>query len=457
MSKRRTSSNKRRARSKASARRPADADTTVGRRRIRRFLWLFLPLLALAIFVGISRGKRARPSAPNVVAPQDRDGIDPLVLKLIDRHMDLVRQSPRSADTHGKLGMVYEANGMLREAAACYEAAEHLQPGEPAWPFHRAVMIQQLGQVREGLRVLKRLAAAHPKYASLQQHYGERLLEAGDWPGAARAFQRVIDTFPKSAKGYLGLGEVRLREREYESARPLLEQAVALKPSDKNARYLLGMVYRGLGMPEAARRELATGEGAKRSLMRDDLSRQIEEFAVNLTGQLRLSRRYEALGDLKSAAAILDRALQRRPNDAGITNNLASLYTRLGRLDDALRLLQRAKTLPEQRMVTYFNLTNCFLALERSNEALVSAEMAIRLGPRVAKCHLIKAVVLNRTERHEEALAALATAARCDPANARIFLETAKTLFSLRRYAEALPPYRRAARMEPHSLNAQIG
>ncbi|MEE8169433.1 MAG: tetratricopeptide repeat protein, partial [Phycisphaerae bacterium] len=368
-----------------------------------------------------------------------------------------VRARPRSAKAHAELGMVYQANGLHRPAIMCYSNAERLAPEDARWTFRRTVLLLKIGQVETAMTMLGELAVAHPLDVLIQQYYGERLLASGDWDGAAGAFQSVIEARSASAAGYHGLGEVRLRQRDYNEARRLLEKALELDPLNRGARYLLGMTLRSLGLEDDARDALAAGEGAGRSLIPRDLAQGLTRFAVNVAADLRRARDLADSGDVKRARIALQNALRRHPNEPKVLNNLAAVNIRLGRYAEAESHLKRAETLGGAAVGTYCNLAFCYLKQIRLTEALAAANHAVALAPQLVRSHMIRARVLNRMGRHTEALDALGSARECDPRDVRIHVETGRTLAQLNRFGEAADAYQRVLRMTPDDVNARLG
>ncbi|MCH7813894.1 MAG: tetratricopeptide repeat protein [Planctomycetes bacterium] len=364
-------------------------------------------LVGLAWYLGRDR----LGSAPQVVLIHNADQLPANLAALIDEHVAEVRRAPRSADAHGELGLVYEANGLWSEAIQCYAIVERLRPNEPVWPYHRAIAMREAGDVEGALALLDRLAREHFDFAALQLRYGESLLGAGDLGGAAGAFRRVTALAPESALGYVGLGDVLLRRREYDQARKLLEKAVAMDPTYKAAHYSLGLAYRGLGQDEAAQKELGEGLDAKRRVMPDSLTLRLrDKTSANVSEQLKAASRHRAQGRLDQAAEVLEALVERLPDSTAALNNLAMVYLDQQRAAEAMELLLRAERLGDTLFATYLNQAACCLALNRKADALSYAQQAVQASPNDGRGYLATANVLIRSGRYGQARHVLAKA-----------------------------------------------
>jgi hypothetical protein len=60
------------------------------------------------------------------------------------------------------LGIAYRHHGLQREAIACFQRAESLDPLTPIWSIHTANALVEHGDLQGGLRRLERVIAADP-------------------------------------------------------------------------------------------------------------------------------------------------------------------------------------------------------------------------------------------------------------------------------------------------------
>ncbi len=105
----------------------------------------------------------------------------------------------------------------------------------------------------------------------------------------------------------------------------LLEQVVALDPTDVEAANLLARTYRDREQPEVAERTLAR----LCEVVVDDVPSLIELADVRL-----------ALGDPRGASVPIRRALMLQPNNAEVLSLLGNAFQDLGHRDEAARAYQ---------------------------------------------------------------------------------------------------------------------
>ena len=216
----------------------------------------------------------------------------------------------------------------------------------------------------------------------LHHNYAELLTKLGDLPGATAQMRVVCQLLPENHAGYLQLGKLLARQKQYDEARGCLETALKLRPDVFDVRVELGQVLAGLGkleeaLDQYAQAERSHGDGEARLylLQADVLARQ--------------HKRTESISRLRQA-------IQLQPN-------YVEAHELLG-----IELATGAD----------------YPAAQAEFEELV------RLRPEYAEGHLNLGIALARQRRFPEALEKFETALRLDPQNAqaREFLSTIRQL-----------------------------
>lgn len=423
----------------------------------RPLLAVIAALVAAVVVAAVLYATNAsRPTGPRVVLVQDSTNADPKVKALIDKHAAAVRERPGSAETHGNLGLVYEANAYWTEAARCYANAAQLDPENFLWPYHRAIAVRETGDLKGAFDSLRALAEQQPRFAPIHHLYGVYLLGSDEVDAAERAFQRVISLAPNLPLGYVGLGDVKIRQHKYEEALPLLQKAVGMDSTYKSAHYLLGLAFRGLGNREAATRELRLGEAAKQRFMQDPLWVRLYDYKLSLPDRSRLFRYYVDSGRLDRAKTVVEDVLAIYPNNVPMLQNLAAVHMELGRPDLAKPILMRAIVVDENNPGTYSRLARCTQLLNRLPDAVPYVERSMELGPREEQSYSINADVLMKVGRYDEALASLNSAIELAPGNSKHYFNRGEALAKLNRRDEARRDFERTAAMEPTSLAARL-
>lgn len=406
--------------------------------------------------VGILAWPLIKP-APAITRPANMEALPDELQIFIDEHVKLVRANPRDARVRATLGLVYEANDLWPEARLSYMNATSLQKDEPMWPHHAAIAWLKTGDIKGAIEWMQTHASRFPTFAPMQHRLGIALLEAGKGETARAAFQRVIESQPRSPAGYVGLGDVRLQAGNADGAAKALEKAISLDPNDKKARYLLGRAYRAMGRLEEAERELTLGARAQTMVLPDVWSVQRTKYEVGVTGKKNRAATLLKEGKPAQAAAILERVRAAQPGDLDVLVNLGIAYLDAKEFDKAESVLLKAEEMDQSRFETYINLAACYRRMRRLPDALVYAERAVALSPKASQAHVTHGMILKQMQQYESALVALEAANRLKAGNPIVAQELANVCSRLGRLDEAILHFQTLARLLPNRWEPHLG
>jgi tetratricopeptide (TPR) repeat protein len=382
---------------------------------------------------------------------------DPQVAELLSSRLAAVGERPDDAAAHGDLGLVYEANTLPAEAKSAYQEAVRLDPDEPLWRFHLALVCHELGELQTAMDIYRALDGEGVALPALQQRLGEAQLEAGDLPGAQAAFERLTKMLPRAPQGWVGLGDTHLRQGRTEDAIAALEKGLEIAPGYRAARYLLGTAYLRQGQTEQARRQLTQGTGAIWNRLPDPLSEQVDEYRVSLEHQVQTGLGLLNAGNPEQAVKALERALETHPDNQSLLNNLAAAYLQLRRLDEAHALLERSKELNDLKFSSHLNLSFWALRSGLADEAIEHADAAIERAPERGAPRLARAQALATKGDYDAALDSVAESLARDARNPMAYLFAGDLSVRLDRLEEAAGYYGGAAEVSPTLFPAWVG
>ena len=107
-------------------------------------------------------------------------------------------------------------------------------------------------------REYEMLARDFGRVANVQYAYGKFLLSNRDDEGAALAFQRELQNWPRHALARCQLANIKLRNKDIEGGLPLAEEAAKIAPRLPLAHYVLGRLLLEAGQNDRAIIELET-------------------------------------------------------------------------------------------------------------------------------------------------------------------------------------------------------
>ena len=133
--------------------------------------------------------------------------------------------------------------------------------------------------------------------------------------------RKAVSIDPTSPQSLWALGYVYMQRKQFDEAIETLERALSIAPNYADGYGLLALINNNIGQSEEAIRLLEKGMELNPYYTWDYL--------------YNLGRAYYALGDYKSAAEYLEKAIERNEAVPQLRLFLASSYVQLGRQDDA--------------------------------------------------------------------------------------------------------------------------
>lgn len=265
-----------------------------------------------------------------------------------------------------------------------------------------------LARFREAESLFQELADRSPQSSSSWLNLGTARRASGKLDEALSAYARAAELGEKSADFFFNLGLTHLERHDYESARNVLAQAMALAPADAEIRLELARACAALGLEDEAVAALLALQGG------DSLSQHL---------QARLSQQLLSLGEVSPALHIAGRLSSLADLDPQAALILVQMHERVNRLEQARQLLDRIKSNPRtlsQGVIlgdTEARLLQREGRLEEAVEVL-RKELAWRRDMHARQTDLFRLARLSAAlGRHEESVASSKEAHRCQLSN----------------------------------------
>jgi tetratricopeptide (TPR) repeat protein len=185
--------------------------------------------------------------------------VDPLDELAIDRTVALLRKLGREKDAQEFLAEVVAAaagsvqslnqiavvalrQGWGRQAEGIFRRVLKSDPGNPGVLANLAVSLGQQRRMKEASDVMREAVRRDPGEAQNHFNLGAMLAEQGRWPEALAAFEQARARGLRTTRVQIALAKMRFRLGDREGSRRDLQQALALDPSDSEARALLAQL-----------------------------------------------------------------------------------------------------------------------------------------------------------------------------------------------------------------------
>lgn len=367
-----------------------------------------IPIAVLAAVVAAGLGLwQWSPWSVAVISPpvvEDAGQLDPLIGRLLQERVAMVRNAPRDVDAWLQLAFAYHAHYLIDEAAPCYRQVIAFEPSHAGAWFHLARIAARRGDHEGAIDLLDRSIAHEASYGPAQWQRGFWLLQLGRLDEAEPSFQRAIELDASDPAGLLGQGRVLVESGRYEEAATLLERVLVTHPRENYTNQLLAAAYRGVGRIADAAAVAARSDGSQRDFP-DPWS---SEVARHRTGYAAITQRAKALLEVRKPAdalSVLEPLRSTHDDDPRVLNLLSSAYASLGRVDDSLAALKRSAEIDPENYVTHFNLSFRYEQTRDIQAALHHVDRAIEIDPKRPDALSHKAKLLIIVQELDEAIA----------------------------------------------------
>jgi tetratricopeptide (TPR) repeat protein len=262
----------------------------------------------------------------------------------------------------------------------------------------------------------------------------QELQASGDDDGAINVYRNVLAREPKSLSALHALGVLMNRRADHDQAVSLLEQAVAIHPSNAALHVELGEAYRNL---EASQDSIGCCLIGLRL-------RPVYPEGWNTLGLALLGS-----GDLEGALEKFLKAIACSESFYAGHANAGLVLQELGRMEDASQHLLRAEELSLGLPANSTRPSPPLTERQGREDIRLRFEEIACLGPSAAAVEHDAGDSLRLLGRTEEARARYMRAIRLEPGLAISYLHVGMTLRLDGNLAEALPWYKLAIEMEP--------
>jgi len=190
-----------------------------------------------------------------------------------------------------------------------------------------------------------------PTEAQISFDGGMKLLEAEDYEGALKAFEKLLNE-GESAEVYYNIGYVKTAQGQYPEAIDAFRKATQLDRLFAKAFEAMGRAYKELGQPEEA------------------------EQCLNKAAEIYLSSERE-----DQAEEILNEILEVNPDTINVYNTMGVLYRKKGDYPTALKNYEKALKIHPEEPNIHYNIGRIHIEMKNLDKAKSCFNKAIALDP----------------------------------------------------------------------------
>lgn len=200
------------------------------------------------------------------ISPEDPDvqyefGMVALNMSLLPDALQAFKDALALRKDDGKalyaLGRTQMALANFEDARATFDRYGQLHPADASGHYALGMTLEALQRAADARRQFEKSIELQPAQTESYFQLGRIELEAGN-PGAADAqFTRVLSRDSHHAGALGSEGRLKFEQKDYAQALDLLEKAIALNASLREAHYYLGMTYARMNRKSDSDTELA--------------------------------------------------------------------------------------------------------------------------------------------------------------------------------------------------------
>ena len=295
--------------------------------------------------------------------------------------------------------------------------------------LRQGVIAHREGKLQDAERLYRVVLQSEPLHPDANHNLGVLAVSANKADVALPFFKIALEVSPKIEQFWLSYIGALIKEKQFEVAKQVLEQAKKQGVDEEKINSLKAQIA---------------------SISQDENA----DSAIPSQQQLSILLKYYETGRYGDAEKLALSITREFPRHQFGWKVLGALFGKSRRYSEALNADRTAVSLSPQDAEAYFNLGNTFKDLGRVEEAKASYKQAIALKSDFAEAHSNLGIMLQELGRLEEAKASYkqAIALKSDFAEAQFNL--GNTLRGLGRLGEAEVSYKQAIALKPDFAEA---
>ena len=330
------------------------------------------------------------------------------------------------AERLGEVGMLHQLYQSKQRALEALDLASGFEPSEPRWPYYRALMLHESGDLDDAVAALERCLATGTEVLAPRVRLAETLMSRGDVEAAAARFEELRAEHPESLRVAVGWAESRLELGDTVAARRELEELHRRQPDRRRIQLALGRARRAAGDLEGARPLLQKVNSLAPADRRLDLFDQwVQELAaLDRSSEAAWSQGRALLAQQLPEAALtkLRTALERQPDRPAYWTDLGTAQSQLGRSIEAEASYRKALDLDPEYLPALAQLGMLQQTAGHLRKAISTFDRLLSLDPERAAIRLLKGEAHRLLGEYPRAIEEFERVLKTNPGDERTLL-----------------------------------
>ena len=328
--------------------------------------------------------------------------------------------------------------------------------------LQQGVAAHKEGNLQDAERLYRVILQSQPQHPDANHNLGILAVSESKSVAALPLFKTALEANPNIEQFWVSYIEALIKEKKFDSARQVLEQAKKQGVDRGILNSLKGQLSPKIEKlnfadipPQELRNILIAHYQKGRFSDAEKLSKEItQDFPRHCFAWKVLGAVLEATGRKSEALDANQTAVELSPQDAAAHFNLGNTLKELGRLDEALASYTQSIALKPDFVEAHYNLGNTHKELGSMDAAEASYRQAILLKPDFAEAHYNLGITLQELCRSDESEESFTQAIALKPDFVEAHFNLGNMLKELGRLDEAEASYRQAIALKPDFTEA---
>lgn len=375
-------------------------------------------------------------------------GIPEKAKKEIQEAHDAASADDRNAEKLGRLAMLYYVPAPISAAEVFHKASE-ADSKSFRWKYYEGLAYASAYRSDDAIAAFRAALALDDEYAALLIRLGD-LTVSSDAEAAEKYYRRARDADPKDARAPFGLGTCAKKRGDAGQAVAHFKEAIALCPQFAAAHGALADVLEAEGQFQEAKAHRGERDrGTVPPPGKDHLLIELLSMASGGTELLQTAEGLAGSGQHQAAATLLQKALERAPDDVNVRHAYGVVLDKMGRTQEALRQFSEVLAVSPSQMETLIYLAQTLIHLGEYQLADSLVHEVLQADKSNLRATRLYGGLLLRMRRAEDALACFQRIVDRDPNSYDGHMGMAIALICQDKLDGALESYSKARKLQP--------